>query len=115
MTLMKKKLADVAHRAGVAYTLHICGNTDVILEHMLLSGADAYELDYKTDITKIFNTFHNCVTLIGNIDPSGVLALGSAELVRKRDIGIVKCLSAFKSLHSECRLCNSSQYAFQKT
>lgn len=79
----EKKIVEVAHQAGVAYTLHICGNTDVILEHMLLTGSDAYELDYKTDITKILNTFQNNVTLIGNIDPSGVLALGTTADVQK--------------------------------
>jgi uroporphyrinogen decarboxylase len=79
----EKKIVEVAHQAGVAYTLHICGNTDVILEHMLLTGSDAYELDYKTDITKILNTFQNNVTLIGNIDPSGVLALGTVTDVQK--------------------------------
>lgn len=68
----EKKIVETAHLAGVAYTLHICGNTDCILEHMLLSGADAYELDYKTDIYKIHRTFNDSATFIGNIDPAGV-------------------------------------------
>ena len=78
----EKKIVEAAHSAGVAYALHICGNTDVILEHMLLTGADAFELDYKTDIEKIYNTFHNNTTFIGNIDPSGVLYQGTPDLVR---------------------------------
>jgi len=78
----EKKVVEAAHGSGVAYALHICGNTDVILEHMLLTGADAFELDYKTDINKIYNTFHNNTTFIGNIDPSGVLYQGTPELVR---------------------------------
>ncbi len=85
----EKKIVEVAHNAGVAYTLHICGNTDVILEHMLLTGADAFELDYKTDITKIFNTLHNTTTLIGNIDPSGVLALGTVSDVQKKTLELL--------------------------
>ena len=90
----EKRIVDVAHNAGVAYTLHICGNTDTILEHMLLTGVDAVELDYKTDINKIFNTFHNKVTFIGNIDPSGVLALGTVDLVQKKTLEL---LSAFRN------------------
>lgn len=85
----EKRIVDVAHDAGVAYTLHICGNTDVILEHMLLTGADAFELDYKTDIFKIFNTISNTTTFIGNIDPSGVLALGTADSVQKKTIELL--------------------------
>jgi uroporphyrinogen decarboxylase len=89
----EKRIVDVAHNAGVAYTLHICGNTDVILEHMLLTGADAFELDYKTDITKIYNTIKENTTLIGNIDPSGVLALGTATDVKNRTLELLKIYS----------------------
>jgi len=80
----ERKVADVAHSAGMPYALHICGNTDVILEHMLTTGADAFELDYKTDIGKVLKTFGTKAVFIGNIDPSGVLALGSAGDVRKK-------------------------------
>jgi uroporphyrinogen decarboxylase len=90
----EKKIVEVAHQAGVTYSLHICGNTNVILDHMLLTEADAFDLDYKTDITKIFNTFHNSVTLIGNIDPSGVLALGTLDTVKKKTLEL---LSVYKN------------------
>jgi len=80
----EKKIVETAHLTGIAYTLHICGNTDCILEFMLQSGADAFELDYKTDIYKIRKTLNDSATLIGNIDPSGVLALGTADQVRTK-------------------------------
>ena len=90
----EKKIVEVAHQTGVAYTLHICGNTDVILKHMLLTGADAFELDYKTDITKIFNTIHNTTTFIGNIDPSAILALGTPDSVQRKTLEL---LSIYKN------------------
>ena len=80
----EKKIVDLAHSLGKAYTIHICGDTEVILGHMKNIGADAYELDYKTDIKKIYSMFHDSATLIGNIDPSGVLALGSVDDVKKK-------------------------------
>ncbi|MCK9412547.1 MAG: uroporphyrinogen decarboxylase family protein [Prolixibacteraceae bacterium] len=89
----EKRIVEVAHNAGIAYTLHICGNTDVILEYMLLTGADAFELDYKTDIGRIYHTLHNTNTFIGNIDPSGVLAMGTEDLVR---IKTMELLSVYK-------------------
>jgi uroporphyrinogen decarboxylase len=98
----EKIIVDIAHKAGVAYTLHICGNTDLILEHMLLTGADAFELDYKTDITKIYNTIQNKTTLIGNIDPSGVLALGTMDSVRNKTL---KLLTTYQ--HSNRFILNS--------
>jgi uroporphyrinogen decarboxylase len=85
----EKKMVEVAHHAGLPYALHICGDTEVILEHMLLTGADAIELDYKTDIAKIYNTIHNSTTFIGNIDPSGVLALGTPALVEKKTLELL--------------------------
>jgi len=90
----EKKMVKTAHQAGVAYALHICGNTDVILEHMKLTGADAFELDYKTDVVKIYNTLSDSATLIGNIDPSAVLALGTADAVREKTLEL---LSAYQN------------------
>lgn len=80
----EKQVAGIAHDCGMAYTLHICGNTDTILEDMLLTGADAFELDYKTDILKIHDIFSTSRTFIGNLDPSGVLCLGSPQLIRTK-------------------------------
>jgi MtaA/CmuA family methyltransferase len=84
-----RRIVEVAHRENLAYALHICGNTDVILEHMKMTGADAFELDYKTDISKIYNLFHNSSTFIGNIDPSGVLALGTVDDVRNKTLELL--------------------------
>ena len=51
---------------------------------MLQTGADALELDYKTDVQKAFETCFDKVCFIGNIDPSGVLAMGNTELVEQK-------------------------------
>jgi len=89
----EKRIAELVHAKNLPYALHICGNTNIILEHMLLTGADAFELDYRTDINKIYNTFHETATFIGNIDPSGVLALGTVDDVKKKTLGL---LSVYK-------------------
>lgn len=85
----EKKLVNAAHNEGVKYALHICGNTDVILDHMLETGADAIDLDYKTDIRTIYNAFHETTTLVGTIDPSGVLALGTPADVREKALELL--------------------------
>jgi uroporphyrinogen decarboxylase len=77
----QKNVIDEAHKHGLAYTLHICGNTEAILADMIETGADCLELDYKTDVRKIYDLCGNSVCFIGNIDPSGVLALGTAKQV----------------------------------
>jgi len=77
----EKILVDAAHDEGLPYGLHICGNTEIILNDMIETGTDALELDYLTDIHKVFQACQGKVTMIGNIDPSGVLANGSVKEV----------------------------------
>jgi uroporphyrinogen decarboxylase len=64
--------------------LHICGKTELILEDMVSSGADALELDYKTDVRRAHDVLAGRSTFVGNIDPSGVLALGTPALVEQK-------------------------------
>ena len=80
----EKRLADEAHRLGLPYALHICGRTDRILDDMLATGADALELDYKTDARLAHDRMKDRAVFIGNIDPSGVLALGTPALVESK-------------------------------
>jgi len=88
----EKKVVEEAHKAHLPYVLHICGNTELILGQMLETGADAFELDYKTDERKIAEAFAGKATLIGTIDPSGVLALGTPELVRAKTRELIEIM-----------------------
>jgi uroporphyrinogen decarboxylase len=79
----EKACADRAHTLGRPYILHICGNTGPILEDMIETGADGLELDYKTDARRARDAMAGRTCFIGNIDPSGVLALGTPEKVEE--------------------------------
>ncbi len=80
----EKRVVDAAHELGLPYMLHICGKTEPILPEMVSTGADALELDYKTDPRHARDVLAGKTTFVGNIDPSGVLALGTpAEVERK--------------------------------
>jgi uroporphyrinogen decarboxylase len=85
----EKRLVEEAHKNKMPYTLHICGNTETILDLMLQTNADAFELDYKTNVQKAFDTLHDKVCFIGNIDPSGVLAMGSPDLVKSKTLELL--------------------------
>jgi uroporphyrinogen decarboxylase len=80
----ERRLAEEAHALGLPYALHICGNTTRILPGMVATGADALELDYKTDIRAAREVLKGRAAFIGNIDPSGVLALGTPGLVEAK-------------------------------
>lgn len=79
----ERELVQAAHKHNLHYTSHICGNTELILDKMISTGTDAIELDYKTPSEKIHKVCRNNVTVIGTIDPSGVLAQGTISDVEK--------------------------------
>ena len=51
---------------------------------MLETGADALELDYKTDARRAHDMMKDRAVFIGNVDPSAVLALGTPQLVAEK-------------------------------
>jgi len=77
----QKKLAEDLAKHNIKTVCHICGNTDSILEDMVETGCSGFEIDYKTDINKAKDILKTKAVIFGNIDPSGVFALGSVETV----------------------------------
>jgi uroporphyrinogen decarboxylase len=77
-------LVAEAHRLGRPYALHVCGRTDRIVTDMLETGADALELDYATDARLAHDLMKDRAVCVGNLDPSGVLALGTPQLVAEK-------------------------------
>lgn len=69
---------------NIPLAYHICGNATRIAGDMADTGAAVLELDYKCDLPKIKEATRGKSTILGVLDPSGVMALGSAELVREK-------------------------------
>jgi len=81
----EQKVVEQAHKSGIPYMLHICGDTDIILDKMVETGADALELDYETNIELVYDICKKeHVTFSGNIDPAGVIAFGKPALVEEK-------------------------------
>lgn len=80
----ERRVSEAAHERGLPHVLHICGNTVSILPDMVDSGSDGLEFDQKTDAAVAHGLLKDRVTFFGNVDPSGVLALGTPELVEAR-------------------------------
>lgn len=73
----EKRLAQHAHSLGLPHLMHICGNTTAILKDMVQTGSDVFELDYRTDLPAISKEMWGKCTFCGNVDPSGVLCMGT--------------------------------------
>lgn len=80
----EKRLASLSHELGLPYAMHVCGNARPILPDLVASGADAIELDFKTDSQTARDALRDRAALIGNIDPTGVLAQGTPALVEEK-------------------------------
>jgi uroporphyrinogen decarboxylase len=100
------RVVEEAHKGGVYYTLHICGDTSAILDKMLMTGSDAFEIDYKTDTKYAYEVLKDKASFFGNIDPSGVLALGTPELVKEKTKELLDIFSGTNRfvLNSGCAL-----------
>ncbi len=80
----ERRVAARAAELGLPYVLHICGKTDRILDDMVTSGASGVELDYKTDVRLAREKLGGRTVFLGNLDPSGVLALATPALVAEK-------------------------------
>ena len=85
----EQRIAEEAHRCGVDYGLHICGDATKILEDIKKLDLDIMERDYKTDTVKAASIFGKKITVSGTLDPSDVLLLGSEEKIRQKTIGLL--------------------------
>lgn len=74
-----KRLIDDLRAQGVRVAYHICGNSTPIIEDMVSTGAAIVEIDQKADMRRSKAAAQGKTTLLGPIDPSGVLANGTPE------------------------------------
>jgi MtaA/CmuA family methyltransferase len=79
-----KQLVDRLKSHEILLAYHICGNATRIVPKMVETGAAVLELDYKVDLVKAKQAIQGRSTFLGPIEPSGVMALGTPELVTEK-------------------------------
>lgn len=89
----EKKLTKEVQEYGIPFSIHICGNTNGIIEDMGTTGAKILEVDWQLDIAKAREVVPMSTTIMGNIDPSFPLVVGSPEDV---DSAVKKIIEATK-------------------
>lgn len=80
----EKEIIDDIHARGKPAKLHICGNTEHIIEEMAESGADLYNVDSAVDFSRakaIYSGRGKCFK--GNLDPVGEIMQKSAAECEK--------------------------------
>jgi uroporphyrinogen decarboxylase len=78
------QLVSDLKKKGILLAYHICGNATPIIADMVNSGAAILEIDQKSDLKTCRQIARGKATLLGPIDPSGVMANGTPEQVQEK-------------------------------
>ncbi len=76
-----RRLAQRLAADGIRLACHICGNATPIVADMVATGATVLELDYTCDLAAAKAATTGRATVLGVIDPSGIVARGTPGAV----------------------------------
>lgn len=88
-SLVKPHLDRVMAGIHMPRVLHICGNTNPIVEDMANTKVDAISIEKKTDVKRARQLLGKEALIFGNLDTYQILCLGSPEDVEKE---VLRCL-----------------------
>ncbi len=78
----QKALVDHIHSEGALAKLHICGNTESILNDMILTGADIIDIDHLVPSMKRFVPLLNRYQVFsGKADPVTIIQEGNEDII----------------------------------
>ena len=75
----ERKLVEEVQEYGIPFSIHICGNTNLIIEDMGTTGAKILEVDWQLDMQFARERIPLSTVLMGNIDPCFPLVLGTPK------------------------------------
>jgi MtaA/CmuA family methyltransferase len=80
----QKKLVEYIHSEGALAKLHICGNTESILNAMIMTGADIVDIDHMVPSMKNFvPCLRKNQVFSGKADPVSIIQDGSLKLIKE--------------------------------
>jgi MtaA/CmuA family methyltransferase len=82
--IRQKKLVEHIHDEGAIAKMHICGNTESILERIMMTGADIIDIDHLVPSMSDFAvSLKPGQVFSGKSDPVTVIQAGSPELINR--------------------------------
>lgn len=101
-----KKIVDAVQDDDFAVIYHNCGNNvPVMLDSILSTGCMAYHFGNAIDMQKdILAKVPSDVLVMGNVDPAGVLRMGTPESVKEATVSLLEKCSEYPNfmLSSGC-------------
>jgi uroporphyrinogen decarboxylase len=90
-----KRIVDAVQDEFFTVILHNCGNTEVLVNQMLYTGAKALHFGNVVDMTTILSQLPKDVIAFGNVDPLKVMKLGSVYDVKMRTLELLEQMSKY--------------------
>ena len=85
-----KKIVDAVQDDDFILVYHNCGgNTPLMVESFLSFGAAAYHFGNAINLKDMLDKFPSDVPVMGNVDPAGVLRMGTPESVREATLALM--------------------------
>lgn len=78
------ELTEAIHEAGGLNVYHICGDTSKITRDMVETGCDMMSVDNIVSMEEVKREVGDRVPILGNVDPVGVLLMGSREEIHRK-------------------------------
>lgn len=86
----EKQIAQAMKQENQTYSVHICGDATKIVENMGQTGAKILEIDWKTDMGYARSVVPDDVVLMGNVNPSDPMCIGTPDDVRRQVQSIIQ-------------------------
>lgn len=80
----EKKAVESVQDEALPYSIHICGDTTKIIQDMGATGAKVLEIDWKLDMGTARKILPKSTVMMGNINPSDPMYLGTPQQVREQ-------------------------------
>jgi uroporphyrinogen decarboxylase len=88
-----KAFCDAMRVVGCRSFVHSCGNETELLPHLVGTGADCLELDPLTDPRTCKDAIKSKTSVLGMLDPHGVLRRGDVQEVREHTLRIMRVMA----------------------
>ena len=86
-----KQIVDAVQDDHFAVIYHNCGdNTPRMLDSILSTGAMAYHFGNAVDLREILEKIPSDTVVMGNVDPAGVLRMGTPDAVREATCALIE-------------------------
>ena len=88
-----KAFCDAMRKTSCRSFVHSCGDETKLVPNLVATGADCLELDPKTDPAACKKAVHGKTSVLGMLDPHGVLLRGNVNEVREHTLEIMRVMA----------------------